>query len=197
MSKEMKPEAALDFLRGEQEKAQDWRNRQASLGLLAIAVLRSRGELVFTKHGMWGGTEGLIGSANPGHLLTQATRPIAIDDFYISLRDKPEWPDSAVELLHLNSNDTESLRTAGDGSVLALPGARLVIPGVLSAKEWYEDAVEALVKTIGRELEPLEQEPRLPTIGHEGHSRKVINIRQNPEVLGEYLTRPLQLRVTA
>lgn len=99
----------------EQQKAitEQHSQREIELGQRMLQVLQTRGELLVAKWGLYGGTDGLIGSATPGKRITQSTLPVPIgDDSFVALRhpidvlsqDKPAY---AVELIKTSFHGQE------------------------------------------------------------------------------------------
>lgn len=71
-------ESALEVLRQSQSAREMEAQTQAELGQRMLRVLRERGELLFGKWGLYGGTDGVIGSAERGQRVTQSTLPVPI-----------------------------------------------------------------------------------------------------------------------
>lgn len=183
-------EDALALLRPDSEQ-KAFEGREADLGSFATTTLRTRGELIFAQPGMWPDPE-LGGEVKPRVLLTQATPPLSIGDFYIALRDRPTYPDSNIELVCVGSEDPEAVRTASRDEVLVSPAPQLLVPGVFNrGKEHYISAISALLGAINRRVEALpadgfpldkpgvvaEDDSRLPL------TEGVINLRESPGVV--------------
>lgn len=191
MSKELEPEEAraLDLLANEKQAAKRRHDAQAIVANYASEILRSKGEFVFTKEGMYGGTAGLIGSSNSGIQLRQATRPVLVGDSFVTLRDKesPDERERAIELVRL-AVPKPQLIPEGTNVMTTIEHDKLTIPGVTDFNETHRLAVHRLIKVIDGAVEPLEEPlesmPRVIYHARRGAPR-MINIRENPDTLAE------------
>lgn len=127
--------------------------RKAQLAEYTSNVLREKGGLLIARSGMFGGTPGLMGSADPGVLLRQATEPVRLDGAYVALRDKDEERSDKIELLFLESEDDSQVGEVGDESVAAvLSHGTLELPNTDSPTKDQIDSVESVVGHIENSL---------------------------------------------
>lgn len=192
MPRGMASERALERLVHAQNEAGAEREKRAELAQQAVSILRAKGEYLFIKDGLWGGIDGLIGSANPGFLVTQATAPMEVENSYVALRDQATDKSSAIELVSVHENDPAAVRDTNN--VLAVMEGGLVIPGLEEVTDEQRWAVGVLLDSIDVMIEPVDLPrsyhgkqvtPRAGALTDAG----IINVRKHPEQVDE-LFRP-------
>lgn len=130
--------------------------KAAEVGAYAVDVLRSKGEIAFTTWGLYGGTPGLIGSANEGILIAQATPSVAVDGAHVALRDTSKEPHQ-VQLVRTATDgaNARNLRDLYNGQVLASFVPKFEIPGVKNIDEQHLDKITSSYTTNRRNVRTL------------------------------------------
>ncbi|HTB49108.1 MAG TPA: hypothetical protein VK712_03430 [Verrucomicrobiae bacterium] len=172
------PEAgkALDTIQAAIHGAETHLEEQERVARYASSVLFEKGALVFAKGGHYGGTAGLLGSANPGMLLTRATIPVELQpqEQYVALRHNPEEGHMHdVQLLVLNSDKPTAVQQADGGEVVTtFANHRIHIPHVEVVEMSQIAAVESLVRLIDSSVEhEIDIRQGLPAISMYGRGR--------------------------
>jgi hypothetical protein len=162
VANDLNPSEALKTIIDAKTSGEKLLDKQLRLAEYAGDILARKGELVMATRIMYGGTNGRIGSANSGTLLTRATMPVAIRDSYIAIRDYPEYQhqSSIIELLLMIQGDPAHIRRIDSSyhkdKILARLEPRLVIPGVRLIEEGHIEAIDALLHYVDDAIEPLD-----------------------------------------
>jgi len=172
------PEAgrALDTIQAAIHGAETHLGEQERVARYASSVIFEKGALVFAKQGYFGGTSGLIGSSNPGILLTRATIPVELHpgEEYVALRQHPEEKHMHdVQLLVLSTDKPTAVQHAEKAEVVTtFANHRIHIPHVEVVEMSQIAAVEALVRLIDNSVEhEIDIRQRLPVISMYGRGR--------------------------
>lgn len=158
MPQNIEPTEAVRVLQDTMIGAEAIAERKTQLAQYASEIIRTRGELLIARNGMFGGVDGRIGSANSGVMLTQATKPVLLGDIYVALRDKDEERSHAIELVFTDTENNEQVgRADGDGVEVAatLSVGKLEMPNIEKPSKTQIDSVESVLGYMNKALEPL------------------------------------------
>jgi len=158
MPKRIEPIEAIEVLQEAMVESEALEERKLKLAEYANEVLRTRGDLVVVQNGMFGGIEGLIGSAKRGVHLMQATRPTQLDSVYTALRDKDSEQSGEIELIFARTGDPDEVFMVHDEGVAATLtiGGALYLPNTKKPTKTQIDSVEAVISHINSSIEPID-----------------------------------------
>lgn len=125
------PLEAMAALEREQAAVAEQQHSSLAVGQRMLDVLATHGEILIAKWGLYGGTPGLVGSANPGRRITQSTMPTALGDgSFVALRH-PIWtgyddlPNYDVELVSTRNSGLDYCSPTAEPSGRHEPGSRM------------------------------------------------------------------------
>lgn len=158
MPQKIEAEEAITVLQDAMISAEAITERKTQLAQYASDIIRKKGELLIARNGYFGGSPDLIGSADQGVLLMQATKPVLLGDVYVALRDKDEERSGKVELIFAGSEDDDQVGKDDGGGIevaATLSNSALNIPNTEKPSRAEIDSVASVLGHIDHTLEPL------------------------------------------